>query len=82
MRRATLDEINDHIRDQRKHSDVMPDLSIAQKYALAKLIGCLEGLASSGVFPEDIELEIRAVVADALAAFHLPSMEETIGRVQ
>ena len=48
-----------------------------QALALAKLIGCLEGLVEAGIFTHDqAELEVREILAHALAAFNLPSKTE------
>ena len=48
-----------------------------QALALAKVIGCLEGLVEAGIFQSsDAELEIRIIIAEALAAFDLPGKHE------
>jgi hypothetical protein len=78
-RAATQTEIADHDRDHRKHDrrlGVM-DLAADQQYALAKLIGAMEGVISSGVLDDSgVELELRGIVATALSAFQMPSKSE------
>ena len=55
-------------------------MSQEQALAVAKLIGALEGVVSSGVIAgADAELEIRIIIAEALAAFELPSQAELDG---
>jgi len=52
-------------------------MSQPQFLAVLKLIGCLEGIVSAGIITSaDAELEIRAIIAGALAAFHLPGRVE------
>jgi hypothetical protein len=79
-RNATPEEVADHDHDLRKHDNGSPrrdPLTHDQKYALAKLIGAMEGIISSGVLAESgIEPELREIVARALAAFDLPSKTE------
>ena len=49
----------------------------AQALALAKVIGCLEGLVEAGIFQSsDAELEVRIIIAETLAAFDLPGRHE------
>ena len=47
-----------------------------QKLALAKLIGAMEGVVEFGRFSEETELVFREILAEALAAFNLPSKAE------
>ena len=47
-----------------------------QRIAVAKLIGCLEGVAESGVCGELTERKLRVVIAEALVVFKLPSRAE------
>ena len=75
----------DRARDLQKHeiraSDVR--LSPSQRVSLAKLIGAMEGVISSGILHDHAaELELRTIVADALATFALPSQREIRGGVQ
>jgi hypothetical protein len=49
----------------------------AQTLALAKVIGCLEGIVEAGLFnSSDAELEVRIIIAEALSAFDLPGRHE------
>jgi hypothetical protein len=49
-----------------------------QELALAKLIGAMEGIVEFGMFHEDTEFVFRQIIAEALAAFKLPSKDELI----
>lgn len=74
----------DHERDHHKHEPRASDIKMnaRQKVALAKLIGGLEGIISFGLLEPESELECRKIVAEALAAFGLPSIAEIRGGVQ
>jgi hypothetical protein len=66
----------DHDRDSRKHEPRPSDLTISQRYALAKIIGYNEGVVKSGILPGDSELQLRLLIAETLAAFGMPSKVE------
>lgn len=74
----------DHAHDLRKHDPMPSDvrMPMAHRIIVAKLVGALEGVASSGVCPADVELDLRMIVADALALFDMPSKEEIHRGVQ
>jgi hypothetical protein len=81
MRHPTAEDW-DHERDLRKHEPRPSDLTTSQRVSIAKLIGAMEGVISSGILHDHAaELELRSIVADALAAFGLPSQRETSGGV-
>ncbi len=74
---ATAEQRADHERDYRKHEwrpgDRMP---LDQRLAVAKLIGYAEGIASGGFLGEEMELQLRAIIAENLVAFDMrPSRE-------
>jgi len=74
MRAATPDEQADRERDYRKHEWRPGDrLPLNQQLALAKLIGYAEAISTAGLLGEPTELRLREIVAEALAAFNLPS---------
>lgn len=71
----------EHERELRKHD--MDTLTRSQTLALARVIGALEGVISSGIIKgSDTELDLRIIVAEACAAFNLPSKPEIGGGVQ
>jgi hypothetical protein len=47
-----------------------------QRCAVAKLVGHCEGLISSGLLGEKLEMTMRQSVAETLAAFNMPSITE------
>jgi len=49
---------------------------LPQRCAVAKLIGHCEGLISSGILGERLELRLRQSVAETLAAFNMPAATE------
>jgi hypothetical protein len=49
-----------------------------QELALAKLIGAMEGVVEFGRFSPETEFVFREILAEALAAFDLPSKAELI----
>jgi Cdc6-like AAA superfamily ATPase len=66
----------DHDRELRKHEPRLRDLPFSQRLALAKIVGYCEGVAKSGVLPEDTEFKLREVIAETLVAFGMPSSRE------
>jgi hypothetical protein len=48
-----------------------------QAYCVARMLGCLEGIVSSGVLHESVEMEMRLIIAETLKAFGLPACWET-----
>lgn len=76
MTGSTQEQRWDHERDLRKHEpNPRLDLTVTQRFALARLVGLAEGVVSSGALG-DGELAARVVIADALAAFGMPSKLE------
>ena len=73
MRAATQEEKWDRERDYRKHEPRPED---RRRLAVASLIGECEAIAESGHLTEPAEKSLRVVVAQALAAFNMPSKEE------
>lgn len=67
----------DHDRDLRKHEPRLSDLPFSQRLALAKLIGYAEGVVSSGILGEELEIKLRGVIAETLVEFGMPSTRET-----
>lgn len=65
----------DHDRDHRKHEPRPTDLTVSQRFALAKMVGYCEGVAGSGILGNE-EPSLRAVIAETLAAFGMPSKSE------
>jgi hypothetical protein len=65
----------DHQRDLRKHDPRPSDLTVSQRFALAKLIGFAEGVVASGTCGI-VEPTGREVIAETLAAFGWPSKAE------
>ena len=51
-------------------------MNTEQRIAVAKLIGCLEGVVAGGLCGDRTEMKLRLVIAEALAVFHLPSIAE------
>lgn len=76
-RAATQEERWDHDRDLRK-ADWRPGdpLPLHQRLPLARLIGYCEGLANSGLLGLKVEFQLRQNIAEALAAFNMPSKTE------
>lgn len=75
-RAATPDEIADHDRDLRKHYwSYGPRPTFDQRCAVARLVGYAEAIASSGLIGE-LEPNLRAAIAETLAAFDMPSKAE------
>lgn len=73
----------DHVRDLAKHEprpgDAAADAERRRKherYIVAKMIGTLEVLASSGILAEPLEGTVRQIAAEALATFSMPSKAE------
>lgn len=69
---ATAEQRADHEHDHRKHEwrpgDRMP---LDQRLALAKLIGYAEGITSSGILGQEMELRLRAIISETLVAFDM-----------
>jgi hypothetical protein len=74
-RQASIDQKWDHERDYRKHEPRPSDLTVSQRFALAKLIGFAEGVVGSGTCGS-VEPSGREIIAEALAAFGWPSKSE------
>jgi hypothetical protein len=74
---TSQEDIWDHNRDIWRHEPRLADLTLSQKMAIAKMIGALEGIVTSGILPEKTELECRGFIAEALTAFGLPAAWET-----
>ena len=74
MRNATPDEYADRERDYRKHDSLPSDRG--QLYAVASLIGECESLVASGRLTQPAEQSLRLLIAQALAAFGMPSKAE------
>jgi hypothetical protein len=51
-------------------------IPLDRRFALAKMVGYCEGVAKSGILSADGELQLRAVIAEVLAAFQMPSKVE------
>ena len=75
MMRASAEQIADREREYRKHDPRPSDLTVSQRFALAKLIGFAEGVVGSGIC-ESVEPSGREIIAEALAAFGMPSKAE------
>lgn len=79
MSRYTQEQRWDHERDLRKHEPnprLDQRLTVSQRCTLAKLIGNCEGVVGSGVLSADGEEAMRRNIAEALAAFGMPSKSE------
>jgi len=74
-RQASIDQYWDHRRDLAKHEPRPSDLTVSQRFALAKLIGFAEGVVASGTCGI-VEIDGRIIIAEALAAFGMPSKAE------
>lgn len=72
----TQEQRFDHERELRKHDPNPRDLTVSQRFALAKLIGTCEGVAASGALSVNGEARLRSDIAEALAAFGMPSKSE------
>jgi hypothetical protein len=53
-----------------------------QRYAVAALTGACEGLISAGLLNPMTEMRFRDLVAETLAAFHMPSRSERTVPIQ
>ena len=67
------EENADHDRDLRKHE---PRRHIDQRYAIAALVGCCEGICQVGVLSELTEIQLRRLVIETLIAFEMPTKAE------
>jgi hypothetical protein len=53
----------------------------AQLYAVAKLVGYCEAIASSGLVGEIMERRLRERIAETLSAFNMEPHQEVVNRI-
>ena len=76
MTRTAYDR--EHERDLARHDWRPGDrLPLAQMAAIAKLVGYSEAIAEAGLIGDEMECKLRAVIAETLVAFNMPSKAET-----
>lgn len=73
MSRYPTPEDWDHARDLRKHAS---KATARELLAVTKLVGYAEGIASSGCLSDIGETQLRALIAETLVAFDMPSKAE------
>lgn len=60
--------------------DPNAERSISQRYAVAKIIGYCEAIASSGQLGEVMEARLRERIAETLSAFNMEPHQEAVTR--
>lgn len=55
--------------------------TISQRYAVAKIIGYCEAIASSGLVGEIMERRLREHIAETLSAFGMEPHQEVVQRI-
>jgi hypothetical protein len=55
--------------------------TISQRYAVAKLVGYCESIASSGLVGEPMERRLRERIAETLSAFGMEPHQEVVKRI-